>query len=135
MTDETKYHPGSCFKVADRDWDTKGTLENRKARFAELNAMATAKGNAWLTSIPGRTEITMECLPDSTLPDDLRKLGYVVTETGEGQRILSGAIVERFYDRSDGVRIAITAGSTLRATSTVRHAGICKVSRFAFVIP
>jgi hypothetical protein len=79
----------------------------------------------------GTTDVTMECLP-AALPGDLRDLGYDVRETDEGERILPGAIVERFYDRADGVRIAVTDGSTLPVTSTVAHAGIVKVERFAF---
>ena len=48
--------------------------------------------HGWLTSIPGDVEVTMECLPGSTLPDELRRAGYTVTETGTTQRILAHAI-------------------------------------------
>jgi hypothetical protein len=30
----------------------------------------------WLTSIPGAVEVTMQCLPGSTLLDELKRLGY-----------------------------------------------------------
>jgi hypothetical protein len=33
----------------------------------------------------------MECLPGSTLPDELRKAGYDVTGIGSGERILPTA--------------------------------------------
>jgi hypothetical protein len=46
--------------------------------------------------------VTIECLPGSTLPDELRKAGYDVTEIGEGERILPTAIVEKFVARADG---------------------------------
>jgi hypothetical protein len=50
---------------------------------------------AWIeTSVPGAIDVTMECLPDSTLPGDLRKLGYEVTEMDEGERILPTVIVD-----------------------------------------
>jgi hypothetical protein len=46
----------------------------------------------------------MECLPNSALPDDLRRAGYGLTEEGEGQRILACAILERFIVGADGER-------------------------------
>jgi hypothetical protein len=58
--------------------------------------------------------------------------GYDVTEMGEGERILPAAIVERFVMRADGELEALTPGSTRPVTSTVTHAGICKVMRYAF---
>jgi hypothetical protein len=38
----------------------------------------------------------MECLPGSTLPAELGKLGYDVRELGDGERILAAAITEHF---------------------------------------
>jgi hypothetical protein len=46
--------------------------------------------------------VTMERLPGSSLPDELRARGYEVTATGEGERILPAAITERFTRRADG---------------------------------
>jgi hypothetical protein len=74
-------------------------------------------------------------LPGSTLPDELRKTGYDVTEIGEGERILPTAIVERFVLRADGELEPLIAGSTRPIASTVTHAGICKVKRYAFDMP
>jgi hypothetical protein len=68
------------------------------------------------------------------LPDDLRKLGYNVTEMGEGERMLAIAIVERFVLRADGELEPLIAGSTRPVASTVTHAGICKVKRYGFEI-
>jgi hypothetical protein len=45
---------------------------------------------------PSATEATIETLHRSTLPEELRQLGHDVQEVGEGERILSAAIVERF---------------------------------------
>jgi hypothetical protein len=81
------------------------------------------------------TEVRLECLPDSTLPGDLRRAGYDLTETGEGQRILPCAIIEKFVIGADGERKPVAAGSTRPIASTVTHAGICKVKRYAFDMP
>jgi hypothetical protein len=91
-------------------------IAERKDRFASLNKYVTAR-NGWLTSIPGEREVMLECLPGSTLPDELRAgaefmLGdekvrlppYKVVADGEGERILP-------------------------------HAGIVRVLRFAFDMP
>ena len=63
---------------------------------------------------------------DSSLPDDLRALGYEVREDGDGERILQHAIVELFTRRADG---------ELEPAETGTHAGICTVKRFAFDMP
>jgi hypothetical protein len=54
------------------------------------------------TSVPSAVVVTVECLPGSTLPDELRTAGYDVTEMGEGERILPTVIVEQFVLRADG---------------------------------
>jgi hypothetical protein len=74
-------------------------------------------------------------VPGSTLPDELRKAGYDVTEVGEGERILPTAIVEKFVARADGEFEPLTEGSTRPIASTVTHAGICKVKRYALCMP
>jgi hypothetical protein len=77
----------------------------------------------------------MQCLPDSTLPAELRKLGCDVEPIGEGERIVHSAIVEKFVAGADGVLVPLTAGSTLPIASTVSHAGICRVKRYGFGMP
>jgi hypothetical protein len=62
-------------------------------------------------------------LPGSILPEELRKLGYDLSEIGEGQRILPTAITE----------MVITEGSTVPIRAT--HAGIVSVRRRAFSLP
>jgi hypothetical protein len=74
----------------------------------------------------------MECLPGSTLPDELRKAGYDVTEIGAGERILPTAIVERFTMTAAGEFEPLVEGSTKPIASTVTHAGIVKVVQYAF---
>jgi hypothetical protein len=69
------------------------------------------------------------------LPDDLRKLGYLVTDAGEGERILYSAITEQFTLRADGELEPLGEGSTKPIASTVTHAGICKVKRYGFGMP
>jgi hypothetical protein len=66
----------------------------------------------------------MECLPGSTLPDDLRALGYItISKTGEGERILAGAIVEKLVAGPNSELVPLTEGSTLPVAAVVRHAG------------
>lgn len=80
----------------------------------------------------GEVEVEMQCLPGSTLPDELRGFGYDVTETGDAERILSGAIIEKFIAGADGALEPLTTGSTRPVALTVTHAGICRVQRWAF---
>jgi hypothetical protein len=54
----------------------------------------------------------MECLPGSTLPQELRNLGHDLVEKGEGQRILPTAITERFATGADGQLEPVAEGST-----------------------
>jgi hypothetical protein len=53
--------------------------------------------------------------------------GDVVTEIGEGERILPAAITERFTLTADGKFEALVEGSTKAVVQTRRHAGIVKV--------
>jgi hypothetical protein len=101
---------------------------------AALNDFVTSR-HGWITSIPGDTEVTMECLPGSTLPDDLRGLGHQVHEAGEGERILAAAIVERFTRRAGGELEPLVEGATEPIAETRRHAGIAKVIRYTFGMP
>jgi hypothetical protein len=50
-----------------------------------------------------------------------------VTETGEGERILPAAIVEKFVAGAGGAFEPLTEGSTRPLALTVTNAGICKV--------
>jgi hypothetical protein len=109
-------------------------IDERKNRFEALNEFVQSRGG-WVTSVPGATEVTVECLPDAALPDDLRGLGYDVREVGDGERILAHRIVERFVRRSDGELEPLTAESSKPIAETRTHAGIVKVKRYAFDIP
>ena len=77
-----------------------------------------------MDSVPDAAEVTIECLPDSTLPNDLRGLGYDVIAAGDGERILPHQIVERFVRRAGGELEPLTAESTKPITETRTHAGI-----------
>ena len=79
--------------------------------------------------------VAMECLPDSPLPDDLRELGYIVEQTGCGERILASAIIERFKRGARGELELLTPGSTEPVVKTRTHAGIAKVKRYRFDVP
>jgi hypothetical protein len=101
-----------------------------KELFDKINRYVTAHGG-WITSIPGAAEVSMETLPDSTLPDELRTLGYDVTEIGEGQRILPHTITQRLTLTSSGAFELLTEGSTKPVAEIRTHAGIARVMRFA----
>jgi hypothetical protein len=80
--------------------------------------------------------VAIECLPGSTLPAELReRFGYNVTTDGEGERILAGAVIERFARRADGELERVTEGSSRPVTHSVTHAGIVWVQRYGFEIP
>lgn len=79
--------------------------------------------------MPGAIDVTIECL-NSTLPDELRGLGYEC----ESERILPAAIVERFTRRGDGELEPLTSGSTKPIAETRRHAGITRVKRYRFTM-
>ena len=105
----------------------KQDVSTGKERFASLNSVATATGQAWLTSIPGAEIIAMECLPGSTLPARLSGMGYLVERTGESQRILPHAIVEHLTTTAAGALVPVTEGSTGKVTMRITHAGIATV--------
>jgi hypothetical protein len=69
------------------------------------------------------------------LPDDLPKLGYVVEEIGEGERILPHAVAQKFEISSSGALIAPTEGSTKPTTVTVTNAGIAAVEQYDLRMP
>jgi hypothetical protein len=110
-------------------------VEDRKAKFSELNAYVMERGG-WITSIPGAVEVEVQCLPGSTLPDEIaRRFGYVVREIGESERILPAAITEQFTRRGDGELELLTPDSTAAVAETRTHAGIVRVAKFAFDMP
>ena len=106
----------------------------RTANFRALNEFISSR-YGWITSIPGAVAVTLECLPGSTLPDELRKAGYDIIEIGEGERILPAVIVERFTARADGELEPLVEGSTKSVGLTVTHAGIVPVKRYVFDMP
>jgi hypothetical protein len=133
--DETRYIPQYARPVmGGRKPFRHEVIADRKERFASLLKYVTAR-NGWLTSIPGDRDVEMQCLPGSSLPDELRKLGYDVREDGETQRILHTAIEERLVRADDGSLLPLTPGSTLPVALVVQHAGIVKVERYRFDIP
>jgi hypothetical protein len=121
------YHPGRLL-------DEKSRVRDRKERFEALNDFITNR-TGWIISEPGRTEIRIEVLPGSALPDDLRGLGYQLQPEDGGERILAGAIVEKFVAGADGELVPLTSGSTRPIAEIRRHAGICKTERYTFDLP
>lgn len=109
---QDRYIPGSV-----------GKITSRKERFDAINRQAQRLGDAWLVSVPGEPEIRIETLPNSALPEQLRELGYRLTDNGTGERILPSAITEA----------VLIEGST--RTRTVTHAGIARVRKFSLILP
>jgi hypothetical protein len=105
-----------------------GRIDQGK-KFRDLNEFISSR-HGWITSIPGAVAVTVQCLPGSTLPDDLRGLGHQISEAGEGERILATAITERFTRRADGELEPVTEGSTRPVTRRVTHAGIATVIQY-----
>jgi hypothetical protein len=92
----------------------KTEVKNRKELFAEVNEFVRSR-NGWITSIPGAEEVTMECLPGSTLPADMcRRFGYILKPDGEGTRIIPHAITE---DVITEARPGRPSGRRMRASS------------------
>ena len=148
MRDETNYIPMYSREAPPRRVPFPSeVLRDRKAKFASLLKYVTAR-QGWLTSVPGERDVAMECLPESSLPDELRAgaeymLGdetvrlpkYKVEADGETTRILPHAIVEKLVRGTGGELVPLTPGSTAAIAETRTHAGICRVERFGFNLP
>jgi hypothetical protein len=92
-------------------------------------------GKRWLDHFgAGRDEVTLETLPDSMLPDQLRELGYDVTEIGEGEGIVAHAVAQKLTLTSCGVFEEMTPGSTKPVVQMRTHAAIVCILRFAFAL-
>jgi hypothetical protein len=68
-------------------------------------------------------------VPRSTLPEDLRVLGYDVTETDETERLLPAGITEKLVAGPAGALEPLTTGSTRPVALTTTHAGIRQARR------
>jgi hypothetical protein len=108
--------------------------DDRKERFHKLNAFVRSR-DGWIVSVPGDPQVRMECLPGSTLPDELRDAGYDPELIGEGERIIAGTIVERRELSAAGAFEPATEGSTRPVAEARRHAGIVRVVRFTLALP
>jgi hypothetical protein len=69
------------------------------------------------------------------LPVELQAQGCDLVVVGEGERILSTAIIERFCTGANGELELLTPGSTRPVAQVVTHAGICRVQRYSFEMP
>ncbi|WP_426418481.1 hypothetical protein [Bradyrhizobium genosp. A] len=107
--------------------------KDRAERFAEMVAFVASR-HGWVTSTPGALDITIDCLPGSTLPDELAKAGHKIEEIGRSERIIPGVIVENFTTGVDGELVPLPEGSAEPVVMTVRHTGIVVVRQFSFPI-
>jgi hypothetical protein len=128
MKDSDRFH----FPQAPIDRERKTAIERRKKLFADLNIYVTERR---LTSIPGDLTVTLECLVDSPMPDDVARLGYDPGPDGETMRILPAAIEERFTRNGDGTLSNLTEGSTQPVAEVRRHPDSVRPKRFSFSTP
>ena len=71
----------------------------------------------------------------TALPAALRSMGYIVERTGEIERILPHAIVEKFETSSSGALVTAAENSTKPVTTRVTHAGIAIVDQYDLWLP
>ena len=117
----TNYKPGQLHKE----------IATRKEKFDALNRAVRAKG-AWLVSVPGDIDVTMQCLPNSPMPDELKAKGYTdIEQIGETEMILH-AIEEKLMRGADGQLVPHREGFPVAEIR--RHAGICKVAVWRFTL-
>jgi hypothetical protein len=109
-------------------------IDDLKTKFDKLNQFIMSRGG-WVVSVPGAPDVVFECLPESTLPDELLGAGHHVlaAEPAMAERILAHAIIEQLTRTSSGALVPITPGST-QPIETRTHAGICRVLRYQFSI-
>jgi len=87
-------------------------VADRKRLFNDLNEFVRSR-NGWITSVPGDIDVTIEVLPGSSLPDELRAQGYDLVATGDGERIVSTAIIERFCIGADPAPASVVPSAGL----------------------
>jgi hypothetical protein len=109
-------------------------IDERKKRFEGINEFVTDHGG-WMVSIPGEVEMRFEALPGSALPDELRKLGYIVVPTGTTERILPMAIKQAMTMSSSGALIGVTGESSRPVTMVITNAGLAVVETFDLRMP
>jgi hypothetical protein len=63
--------------------------QKRRKLWDAINEFVRQHG-AWVTSVPYKPAIRIECLGDSSLPSELIRLGYSPRQCGVGTRIIVG---------------------------------------------
>jgi hypothetical protein len=93
------------------------------------------KQGVWVTSSPGAAEATIECLPGSAWPEELRSRGFPLRRDGERQRIVPYAYQLPMVQNADGTLAPLTPGSTKEVMMVRREPGIARTERYAFRAP
>jgi hypothetical protein len=127
------YKPMCERPAAESKW-SKAKVADRKSKFAALNAWVRVRGG-WIVSVPGDREVRIETLENSGIPEELRKLGYTLSNLGQGERILHHAIEQKFTRAPDGTFVPLTPGSSGPVALVTQHAGIVTVARYGFDLP
>jgi hypothetical protein len=125
MSDPSKFVPGLQFEPQQK-------IDSRKSTFGKLARLMQNAGTAWVTSYAGQPFLAFDALPESSVPDQLRSLGYDPVDEGDGERILATGITERFVRGAAGELEPLVEGSTRPVAEVRHHAGICKVRKFVF---
>ena len=86
----SKVKPGACLTVPVHDAVVRALFRTHGREQARIGPAS------WHQHLHRDVDVTIECWPGSSLPDELRTRGYDVSATGDGERILLTAIIERF---------------------------------------
>lgn len=131
MNNGNIYHPLYTRPEQGRKPSPAEKLVEHKREFAVLNRWITTRGG-WIVSIPGDLSVRIEVLEGSSVPEELREEGYVLTSLGESERILHTAVEQKFVRAPDGTFVPVTPGSSGPVALVTQQAGLVTVLRFGF---
>ena len=78
---------------------TSAQSEKQQRLWTALNEYIAAQGG-WVTSLPNKPVIRIECVQGSALPAKLIQLGYFPRHCGAGQRLVPGGAIETIVEHS-----------------------------------
>src|SRR5690242_2046677 len=66
--------------------------QRRAALWQAFNEFVREEGQGWIVSPPGSRIALIETTKDSTLPQKLAELGYIIHELPSGERLVGGGL-------------------------------------------
>jgi hypothetical protein len=108
-------------------------IEARKARHHGMVDFITAHGG-WVVSVPGERQVRVQCLPGSSLPATLIRMGYEPKREQDETRILPVAVTQEFVQSSSGA-LAVSEGSTKPVSMVTHSSRISPVEVWTFMLP